>query len=464
MRQICGRRRQTRVGNGRSSLNPQSERRPENAVPPVTLVIVGAGARGAMYAAYALERPDRARVVAVADPNDANREALAAQHDIDTANCFSDWREVVSRGRIADAVVIATQDAHHAEPAIAFSDLGYAILLEKPMAPSIAECRAITDAVRRNGNVMSVCHTMRYVYFTRRIREMIEDGLIGDVMTVQHHHPVGWWHYAHGWVRGNWAVEADSSFMLLAKGCHDVDWLQHIVGSRCAAVSSFGSLQHFRPENQPAGASDRCLDCSVEPECPYSAVRIYGGWADKGETGWPVSVLARDPTSAHIRESLRDGPYGRCVYTLNNDVIDHQVLSLLYENGATATMTMSAFNKDGGMFTRIYGTRGEIFLHGGFGELRNGRWEMNEASLRRFDFVSEQWVEEDPFDAVDTQLHGHMNGDFHLVDHFITALLEDDESYILTGAEETLRSHETVFAAEESRLSGETVYLTPRRN
>lgn len=426
---------------------------------PISLAVVGAGARGAMYASYALERPERAQVVAVAEPRDVYRSTLAVQHGIADSHSFSDWRDLAARGRIADAVVIATQDRLHAEPAIVFADLGYAILLEKPMAPTLAECQDIAAAARRNDTLMSVCHTMRYVHFTRRIREMIDEGLIGDVMTVQHHHPVGWWHYAHGWVRGNWAVEAESSFMLLAKGCHDVDWLQHIVGDRCVAVSSFGSLQHFTAANRPEGAADRCLDCSVEPTCPYSAVRLYAGWADRGELGWPVDVLTPSPTPDRVREALRTGPYGRCVYGLDNDVIDHQVLSLLYEGGQTATMTMSAFNKDGGMFSRIYGTRGEIFLHGGFGELRDGKWIMHEASLRRFDFVTERWYDETPYDEVDTRLHGHMNGDFHMMDHFVSAVMEADPSYILTGAEETLRSHATVFAAEESRRTGRTIRL-----
>ena len=429
---------------------------------PVNVFIIGAGARGAMYASYALEHPDRMRVVAVAEPRDSYRNALVEAHGIAPEYAFSDWRDALALDKFADAVVIATQDRLHADPAVAFSDLGYAMLLEKPMAPTLDECERIAEAVRRNGNITSVCHTMRYVHFTRRIRAMIDEGLIGDVMTVQHHHPVGWWHYAHGWVRGNWAVEADSSFMLLAKGCHDIDWLQHIVGAPCVAVSSFGSLQHFTAENRPDGAADRCLDCSVESDCPYSAVNIYGGWVDRGEVGWPVNVLTPDPTPDSVREALRTGPYGRCVYGLDNDVIDHQVISLLYEGGATATMTMSAFNKDGGMFTRIYGTHGELFLHGGFGELSDGKWEMHEASLRRFDFVTQEWHEETPFDEVDTNLHGHMNGDYHLVDSFISAVLNNDPSHILTGAEETLRSHTTVFAAEDSRRSGQTVWLSPR--
>ena len=428
-------------------------------MPPVSILLVGAGARGAMYASYALEHPERARIVGVAEPRDVYREAIIRDHNVAPELVFSDWRDAAARGRLADAVFIATQDRLHAEPAIALSDQGYAILLEKPMAPTLDECERITDAVRRNGNMMCVCHTMRYVYFTRRIKQMIADGLIGDVVTVQHHHPVGWWHYVHGWVRGNWAVEDESSTMLLAKGCHDVDWLQHIVGARCVSVSSFGSLTHFRGENRPEGAADRCLDCGVETDCPYSAVRIYGEWVDSGERDWPVNVLTPDPTPATIREALRTGPYGRCVYGLNNDVIDHQVINFLYDGGQTATMTMSAFNKDGGIFSRIYGTRGEIFLHGGFGELHQGQWSMSEASLRRFDFVTREWYHETPFDDVATKLHGHMNGDYHLVDHFVTAVLENDARHILTGAEETLRSHSTIFAAEESRRTGRTVRL-----
>ena len=194
-------------------------------------------------------------------------------------------------------------------------------------------------------------------------------------------------------------------------------------------------------------------------EPPTAAIRIYADWVDGGEREWPLNVLTPDPTPSTIREALRTGPYGRCVYGLNNDVIDHQVISFLYDGGQTATMTMSAFNKDGGIFSRIYGTRGEIFLHGGFGKLHQGQWTMSEASLRRYDFVTRQWYDETPFDEIDTKLHGHMNGDYHLVDHFVSAVLEKDTRFILTGAEETLKSHSTIFAAEESRRTGKTVHL-----
>ena len=428
-------------------------------MPPVSLALVGAGARGAIYASYALEHPDRASIVAVAEPRAAWRESLARDHRLKPDQVYTDWREIAGRPRLADAVVIATQDRLHADPAVAFADLGYAIMLEKPMAPTLAECERIVDAVRRNGNITAVCHFMRYVHFTKRIRQIIDDGLVGDVITVEHHHPVGWWHYAHGWVRGNWSVEALSSPMLVAKACHDIDWLQYILGADCVAVSSFGSLTHFRAERKPAGAGDRCVSCDVEPDCPYSAVRIYGKWAEQGETGWPLDVLTPNPNPSSIREALETGPYGRCVYGLENDVIDHQVVSMLYDGGQTATLTMSAFNKDGGMMSRIYGTRGEIWINGGFGELRDGDWIMHEAVLRRFDFVTEQWYVETPFDLVDTKLTGHSNGDYHLVDHFVSAVANNDRSFILTDFEETLKSHRTVFAAEESRRTGQTVQI-----
>ena len=258
---------------------------------------------------------------------------------------YADWREVVARPRFADAVIIATQDPLHAEPAIAFADLGYHILLEKPMAPNAADCRRIAAAAQANGVMFAVCHVLRYTTYTKKVKEIVTSGRLGEIVSLQHLEPVGFWHQAHSFVRGNWRSEHESSFMLLAKSCHDLDWIRHIMGKRCTQVSSFGSLLHFRAENRPVGAADRCLECAVETTCPYSAPRIYLGRVRHGETGWPVNVLTPDLTEAGVTEALRSGPYGRCVYACDNDVVDHQVVNMQFEDGATASFTMTAFTR-----------------------------------------------------------------------------------------------------------------------
>ena len=240
-------------------------------MPPVKLIVVGAGSRGTDYAEYAVTHPDEAQVVGVAEPREHYRNHLAARHGIPASHAFEDWRQLAGRPRFADAAIIATPDALHAEPAIALAHLGYHLLLEKPLAPNAADCRRIVAAAKSNGILFAVCHVLRYTTYTKTVKAIVDSGALGEIISMQHLEPVGFWHQAHSYVRGNWRREADSSPMLLAKSCHDLDWIRHVMGRPFTHVASFGSLKHFRPENRPVGAADRCLDCPIEPECPYSA-------------------------------------------------------------------------------------------------------------------------------------------------------------------------------------------------
>ena len=221
----------------------------------VTVLVVGAGARGEIYSRYALEHPDRMQVVGVAEPREAYRQQFVAQHKIDPNNVFCDWQEAAAQPKMADVVLICTQDNMHKDPAVAFANLGYHILLEKPLAPTPEDCRIIIDAVKRNNVLLAVAHVLRYTRYTQKLKSLLDDGVIGDIVSMQHLEPVGYWHQAHSFVRGNWRNEAESSFMLLQKSCHDLDWIRYIMGDHCQDVTSFGSLSHFVKENQPAGAA-----------------------------------------------------------------------------------------------------------------------------------------------------------------------------------------------------------------
>ncbi|NQT93619.1 MAG: Gfo/Idh/MocA family oxidoreductase [Lentisphaerae bacterium] len=416
-----------------------------NNVKPVTVLVVGAGGRGAGYSKFALEYPDRMRVVGVAEPNDVRRERFVAEHGIPAENIATDWRHMVDRPRFADAVIIATQDIHHADPAVTFAELGYHMLLEKPMAPTEEDCRRIIDAVVRAGNLFAVCHVLRYTSYTRKVKELISGGAIGDVVSMQRLEPVGYWHQAHSFVRGNWRNEKESSFMLLAKSCHDIDWIRHVMGVPCEAVSSFGSLKHFRKEEQPEGAADRCLDCGVEADCPYSAIKIYLDRARGGILGWPVDVLVEDVNEANIREALRTDAYGRCVYACDNDVVDNQVVNMRFQGGRTAAFTMTAFTRAEARRTTIFGTRGEMIGDG--------------QTIRVFDFLTDQTEVHDTGHNDGTLLGGHGGGDFGLMDAFTAAVAKEDPDLILSGPAETLESHLMVFAAENARHQNSVVTL-----
>ncbi len=412
---------------------------------PVTLIIAGAGGRGRSYATYAQKYPDELQIVGVAEPVEYRREQMRTTYNIPAKNVFTDWADMAKKRKFADAVVIGTQDAMHAGPAIAFARKGYAILLEKPMAPTAADCKRIVKAALAKNVIFAVCHVMRYTSYTQELKKVLDSGVIGEIVSVQHLEQVGYWHQAHSFVRGKWRNTAESSFMLLAKSCHDVDWLRYVMGVPCKSVSSFGSLKHFRKECAPAGSADRCLDCAVEPTCCYSAKKIYLGRVAKGNTGWPVCVIDGPINMETVTEALRTGPYGRCVYKCDNDVVDHQVVNFEYDGGRSAVFTMTAFCPTGHRQTRIFGTRGSITGNG--------------ESIEVFDFLTDTTKHIDTKSSDATIMGGHGGGDFGIMHAFVKAVSTGDRSYILSGPAESLETHLTVFAAEKARLTGKVVRL-----
>ncbi|MFC9975184.1 Gfo/Idh/MocA family protein [Spirillospora sp. NPDC127200] len=412
----------------------------------VTLAVLGAGLRGQSYARRALQT-GRARVVAVAEPDARRREAMAAEHGVPADRVFADWRDLLARERLADAAVVSTQDHMHLEPAVRAADLGYHLLLEKPMAPTEEQAAAIAGAAARNGVLLAVCHVMRYTPYSRTLKDLIDQGRIGQVMNIQHLEQIGWWHQAHSFVRGNWRREAESAPMLLAKACHDIDWIVHVKGALPARVSSFGDLVHFRPGNQPEGASDRCLTCAVEPDCPYSAKRIYlDCLGDPLKEFWPLSAVTADRTEAGVLAALREGPYGRCVYTCDNDVADTQVVTMEFADGTSATCTVTAFAALEHRKTRVFGTRGSI--------------EGDGVTLRVHDFLTDTVEVLDTRSGADASAAaGHGGGDEALLDAFVDAVEKDDPDLVLTSGNESLATHRIVWAAERARHSGTVVAL-----
>lgn len=413
---------------------------------PVTLIVIGAGGRGATYAEYAIHHPEEVQIVGVAEPREQYRERFAARHQLPAHRVFTDWHAVAEIAKFADGVVITTQDLLHADPAVAFADLGYHILLEKPMAPTPDECRRIVAAAMRNNVLFAVCHVLRYTRYTQQLKALVDAGRIGEIVSLQHLEPVGYWHQAHSYVRGNWRNEGLSSSMLLSKSCHDLDWIRYLIGRHCLQVSSFGNLRHFRAAEKPAGAAERCLDCAVEATCPYSAPRFYGQSFERGHSGW-LFVLTPEPSPESVMSALRTGPYGRCVYACDNDVVDHQVVNMLFDGGATASFTMTAFTRQRDRETRVFGTRGEIYGDGRYLEI--------------YDFLTDQT------ERIDTQatrdgviLSGHGGGDEGLMRHFVAAVATNDPKLILSGPEETLETHLMVFAAEEARHDNRVVTVS----
>ncbi len=419
---------------------------------PVRVLVAGAGARGEIYARFALAHPELMQVVAVAEPRDTYRQQFVAQHNIAPENVFHDWRDAAAAGKLADAVLICTQDSMHLEPALAFAAQGYHMLLEKPLSPDSRECETIVAAVERAGVIFSVGHVLRYTRYTQKLKQLLRDKVIGDVVSMQHLEPVGYWHQAHSFVRGNWRNDQLSASMLLQKSCHDIDWIRYIMDTPCEQVSSFGGLRHFRAENQPAGAADRCLDCGVEATCPYSAKKIYLGEQHKSTAGF-LRVLTPQVSQENLLNALRTGPYGRCVYRCDNNVVDHQVVNIQFAGGKTASFTMTAFTRHEDRKTQLFGSHGQLEGDGRF--IRITSFVDDSETVYDVDDLERS----DP--AQNSAMGGHGGGDYYLMAHFIDAVRSNDASQILSGPQETLESHLMVFAAERARREGTVVNVHP---
>lgn len=411
----------------------------------ITAVVLGYGMRGKTYSGLIKKYPDEAEVVAVAEPIDIRRNAAKEKLGLSDSQMYHDWREIAALPKMADFAIITTQDAYHYEPALAFIEKGYDILIEKPMAATAAECKAIAEAAEKKGVKVIVCHVLRFTKFYCKIKDILDEGTLGEVVSLECKECVGNVHQSHSYVRGNWRREDESTPMLLAKSCHDMDLVQWLLDKDCKRVQSFGSRTYFRPENRPAGAPDRCIDgCPHADTCPYNAIKLY---YDDKKNLWFRGVATLnmfDPSDAEVEKALREGPYGRCVFACDNDVVDHQVVNMEFEGGCTVSFSMNAFNK-GGRSIHIFGTKGELI-----GDMKTGM-------LKLYSFDTRETTEIDTKATGVTIVSGHGGGDGGLIRDLVEYFSKDNRSKSICDVRTSYRNHLIGFAAEESRLSGTVV-------
>lgn len=410
---------------------------------PVTGILIGAGARGRIYAQYAKQYPDELQIVGVAEPKTDRRLMVCEEVGVDASAQYTSWEPLLEQPRMADAAIICTLDNQHIEPVLAALDKGYHVLLEKPMSNTEEECRIIAAAANKAGKILSVCHVLRYTPFYRTLKDLIDSGETGEVTTISQIENVAYWHYAHSFVRGNWRSCLETSPMILQKSCHDMDILLWLMGRECKKAASFGSLRHFNKAHAPQGAPARCLDgCPHSQTCPYYAPKLYL----TGNTGWPVDMLTTDLTQEGIKNALYTGPYGRCVYYCDNDVVDRQTVILEFSGGSTASFTMTAFTTDSARQLKITGTKAQV----------TADMETNVIWLHRF---GEKEAVKIPVEIpVQTNNYGHGGGDFYLMRDFLQGVRSGGEEN-LSSARVSLQSHLICFAAERSRLQNIVVEL-----
>lgn len=408
----------------------------------ITVAICGMGIRGAeAYASYQKTRPDEMEIVAVADTRADRRELAVREYGLKPENCYESGEALLAQERLADVLIIATQDTDHIRYALPALEKGYHLLLEKPISPNLEECIALREKAHECGRLVIVCHVLRYTQFYQKIHDLLRAGTIGEIHSLVATENVAYWHFAHSYVRGNWRRSDLSSPVILAKSCHDMDIIRWLVGKPCEKVSSFGSLGWFKAENAPENCGKRCLDCEAKENCPYDAEKIYLDNAKSGyRTGcrqWPLTVLTSDVSEENLYEALKTGPYGRCVYHCDNDVADHQVVNMEFEGGITATFSLSAFTQNCYRTMLVMGAMGEI----------EGNLEENVVYVRRFGLPEEKIA----LDPVSDDFAGHGGGDSRMME-YLCRLIRENDAEALTSVDASVESHIMALAAEESRL------------
>lgn len=405
---------------------------------PISYVVVGAGSRGNAYAQYALEYPGKAKLVGVSDIRDNRLQKMSDEHNVPAEHRFGDYHEILGVPRFADAMVISLPDNLHYDACMKALELGYHVLLEKPMAQTEKECRDLLSQSKKHNRIVALGHVLRYAPYFVALRETARSGIIGDIMSIQHMEPIEVTHFTHSYIRGNWHNSAETTPIILSKSCHDLDILRWIIDKPCISASADGALTYFKAENAPEGAPLRCTDnCPYDLQCPFSALTTY-----ERKRSWlfPFDVDENAPKEVIVNK-LKTTDYGRCVFHCNNDQPDHYVSNFVFEGGVTATFSMEAFTPWSGRRTRIMGTKG--FIEG----------EENEFVVTDFlTRTSKVWNLEIQ-NARDLLSSGHGGGDLALFRDFAEAVYYEDVNRLTSNIEASVESHIMGFACEESRKS-----------
>ena len=414
-----------------------------------TVAILGCGSRGChTYGRLMLDMPGQYRIVSLCDVEPERVRRFAETAGVPETGLFFDANEFLKEKR-ADVLVLATQDRDHVWMCVRALALGYDVLLEKPISPVREELYQLLEAHKKYGGRVAVCHVLRYAPGYVKVKELLDSGVIGRLVRIESIEQVAYWHQAHSFVRGNWRNDATTSPMIMQKCCHDLDLLQYYANARCDTVYSDGDLTYFKKENQPQGAADRCALCKFIDSCPYSAERLYiERWKTLGspEDRWPFNVVQPDVplTEEKLRRAYTEGPYGRCVFACDNNVVDNQSVSMCFDNGVKATLTMTAFTAEGGRIMTFHGTLGEITFR-----------DTADLSLSVFGQPKKVWTLQDIFRERACDSFGHGGGDLALVHDFYDMLEGTAETG--TTLEASVESHLMALAAEDSRKTGRVV-------
>lgn len=422
------------------------------ATRPVQAVIVGAGHRSLLYASYSTAHPEELQIVGVVEPDPIRRRLTANRFGLPEEALYASVEQLAAAPKRADAIINGTMDTFHVATTVPLLKAGYDVLLEKPIGVSEEEVLELYRAAKAYDRVVLICHVLRYAPFYAEIRKRIANGDIGEVVAIQTEENVSYHHMATAFVRGKWSnLQEGGSSMLMQKCCHDLDLIAWMKGDvRPVKVGSFGSLSQFRADKAPEGSGTRCVaDCRIEADCTYSARKMYIEQKLWGPYAWDNMHLGDVPTEEQKLESLRtDNPYGRCVWRCNNDVVDHQTVMIEFEDGSTASHSLTGATAKGCRTIHITGTKGEIS-----GSLEDGSFKLRYPDARAGHTFKEETVELN----VSRDMHG--GGDLRLVADFIRTLRGETPSLSSTSLDKSIYGHQIGFSADRGRLENRIVEI-----
>ena len=399
----------------------------------ITFAVLGLGNRGSVYSNNIVKH-NNAKIVSVCDISVASLNQAKELYGVKDEDLFNNEEEFFKVKR-ADVLIIATLDGLHCRQTVKALSLGYDVLLEKPVAPTMRECDEIYAAAVKYGRDVVVCHNLRYTPFYQKLKTLIKSGIIGEVLSVEQAENVAYSHYMCSFIRGKWHSAEETSPIILQKCCHDIDIISWFVERKETYEESFGALKFYTRANKPAGSAERCLDCKYK-DCPYNAYEF-----SVKAPGTLCVPYGFEFTPENIANFLRpaDNLYGQCVFACPNDVCDRQTVNIAFDGGVTANLLMHGFSVyETYRVTRVFGTKGKL----------SGRLEDGTIRLSLFDGTDEII---DVNDEIEDK-SSHSGGDAKLVADYISYKETGVRPLGISKLADSLQSHRLAFGAEEKRL------------
>ncbi|MCC5935736.1 MAG: Gfo/Idh/MocA family oxidoreductase [Lunatimonas sp.] len=307
------------------------------------LAMVGTGGRGiGMWGTSVVEAySDIVEFVGLCDIN-PGRVAYAKNQMKVACPVYTDFDKMLREAK-PDTLIVTTTDSTHHEFIIKGLEAGLRVISEKPMTTDAEKCEAIFEAEKRTGNKVIVTFNMRYTPYVEEIWELLRNGEIGDIKSVDLNWYLDTSHGASYFRR--WHGERQfGGTLLVHKATHHFDTLNYWMDSEPEEVFAYGSLDFYGQKNSPIHHT-HCRPCPHKSSCNF----YWDITKDRGAMSLYVDHEKHDGY-------LRDG----CVFRKEIDIYDTMAVQYRYANGVPVNYSLTAFSPYEGFRVAINGTKGRL--------------------------------------------------------------------------------------------------------